>query len=92
MNRTDLIKAIAEETNIKKNDINSILESFTNVVTDELKNGRKVQLVGFGTFEVRSRPEREGRNPQTGEAMTIEAYNVPKFKAGRSLRDALNEK
>ena len=91
MNRTELIDAIAKETQLTKKDVEAVLKSFIDVVTGELKEGGKVQLVGFGTFEVSERAAREGRNPQTGESMEIKAYKAPKFKAGKALKDAVNE-
>ena len=90
MNRAELIAAIAESANLTKKDTEAVLKAFTDVVTEELKNGGKVQLVGFGTFEVSERSAREGRNPKTGETMTIEASRAPKFKAGKALKDAVN--
>ena len=90
MNRAELIAAIAESANLTKKDTEAVLKAFTEVVTEELKNGGKVQLVGFGTFEVSERAAREGRNPKTGETMTIEASKAPKFKAGKALKDAIN--
>lgn len=90
MNKTELIAAIAEKTELSKKDAERALKAFTEVVEEELKKGEKVQLVGFGTFEVSKRAAREGRNPQTGESMTIEASNTPKFKAGKALKDAIN--
>jgi DNA-binding protein HU-beta len=90
MNRAELIAAIAESANMTKKDTEAVLKAFTEVVTEELKNGGKVQLVGFGTFEVSERTAREGRNPKTGETMTIEASKAPKFKAGKALKDAVN--
>ena len=91
MNRVELIDAIAKDTNLSKKDVDAVIKSFIEVVTGELKDGGKVQLVGFGTFEVGERAEREGRNPLTGEAMTIKAAKVPKFKAGKALKDAVND-
>lgn len=91
MNRTELIDAIAKETQLTKKDVEAVLKSFIDVVTGELKDGGKVQLVGFGTFEVSERAAREGRNPQTGESMEIKASKAPKFKAGKALKDAVNE-
>lgn len=91
MNRTELIAAMAEETQLSKKDAEAALKAFIDVVTAEMKKGEKVQLVGFGTFEVSERAAREGRNPQTGEAMTIAASKSPKFKAGKALKDAVNE-
>ena len=90
MNRVELIAAVAEAANLSKKDTEAALKAFTDVVAEELKNGGKVQLVGFGTFEVSERAAREGRNPKTGETMTIEASKAPKFKAGKALKDAVN--
>ena len=72
--------------------VEDVLKSFVDVVSKELKNGGKIQLVGFGTFEVSERAAREGRNPQTGETMKIEASKSPKFKAGKALKDMVNGK
>ena len=82
--------AMAEKTGMKKNDAEKALKAFVDVVTDELVKGEKIQLVGFGTFEVSERPEREGRNPRTGETMKIAASKAPKFKAGKALKDMIN--
>ena len=90
MNKTELIAAIAEQAEISKKDAEKALKAFVDVVTEQLKEGEKVQLVGFGTFEVSERAAREGRNPQTGETMKIEASKAPKFKAGKALKDAVN--
>ena len=90
MNRMALVAAIAEKTELSKKDAEKALKAFTDVVAEELKKGEKIQLVGFGTFEVSERAAREGRNPQTGEAMQIAASKSPKFKAGKALKDALN--
>lgn len=90
MNKTELIVAIAEKAEISKKDTEKVLKAFTDVVAEELKNDGKVQLVGFGTFEVSSRGARDGRNPQTGEPMKIAASKAPKFKAGKALKDAVN--
>ena len=90
MNKTELIAAVAEKAEISKKDSEKALKAFIDVVTDELKNGEKIQLVGFGTFEVSERAAREGRNPQTGKTMKIEACKAPKFKAGKALNDAVN--
>lgn len=90
MNKTELIAAIAEKSELTKKDAEKALKAFTDVVTEELKKGEKVQLVGFGTFEVSERAAREGRNPQTGTAMQIKASKSPKFKAGKALKDSLN--
>ena len=83
MNKTELVAAMAKETNLSKKDVEAVLKSFTDVVADELKKGGKIQLVGFGTFEVKERAAREGRNPQTGETMQIAASKVPSFKVGK---------
>ena len=90
MNKTELIAAGAEKAEISKKDAEKALKAFTDVVTDELVKGEKVQLVGFGTFEVSERAEREGRNPKSGEPMTIAASKSPKFKAGKALKDMVN--
>ena len=81
MNKTELIAAIAEQAEISKKDAEKALKAFVDVVTEQLKEGEKVQLVGFGTFEVSERAAREGRNPQTGKTMKIAACKAPKFKA-----------
>ena len=90
MNKTELIAAVAEQAELSKKDAEKALKAFTDVIAAELVKGEKVQLVGFGTFEVSEREAREGRNPQTGEAMKIAASKSPKFKAGKALKDALN--
>ena len=90
MNKTELVAAMADQAGISKKDAEKALVAFTGVVTEELKKGEKVQLVGFGTFEVSERAAREGRNPQTGETMKIEASKAPKFKAGKALKDMVN--
>lgn len=91
MNKTELIAAVAEQAGISKKDAEKALKAFTDVVAEELKNGGKVQLVGFGTFEVSEKAEREGRNPQTKKTITIPASKAPKFKAGKALKDMVNE-
>jgi len=90
MNKADLVSAIAEKSAMTKKDSEKALQAFVEVVTEELGKGGKVQLVGFGTFEVVDRKEREGRNPATKEAITIPASKAPKFKAGKALKDAVN--
>lgn len=90
MNKTELIAAVAENAGISKKDAEKALKAFTDVVAKELVNGEKVQLVGFGTFEVSERAAREGRNPKTGEKMPIAASKTPKFKAGKALKDMVN--
>ena len=90
MNKTELVAAMAEQTNLSKKDAEAALKAFIDVVSEELKKGEKVQLVGFGTFEVSERAAREGRYPQTGETMEIKASKTPKFKAGKALKDMMN--
>ena len=90
MNKTELVAAIAENAEISKKDAEKAVKAFVEVITEELKKGEKVQLVGFGTFEVTSRAAREGRNPQTGNTMKSAACKAPKFKAGKALKDAVN--
>ena len=91
MNKTELVAAMSEKTELPKKDVEKALKAFTDVVAEELKKGEKIQLVGFGTFEVSQRAERTGRNPQTGEDITIPASKAPKFKAGKALKDMINE-
>ena len=91
MNKTEFIAAIAEEAGLSKTDAAKAVKAFTDVVVEEMKKGEKIQLVGFGTFETSERAAREGRNPSTGETMKIEACKAPKFKAGKALKDAVNE-
>ncbi len=87
MNKTELIAAIADQANLSKKDAEAALNAFTGIVGKALKDGDKVQLVGFGTFEVSERAARSGRNPQTGETIEIKASRSPKFKAGKALKD-----
>ena len=93
MNRTELIDAMAKKMgdSATKKEAEAALKAFVDVVTEELKKGGKVQLVGFGTFEVSKRAAREGRNPRTGETMKIAESVVPKFKPGKALKDAVNK-
>lgn len=90
MNKTELVAAIAEKTELSKKDAEKALKAFTDVVAEELKKGEKIQLVGFGTFEVAERPARTGRNPMTGKTIEIAASKSPKFKAGKALKDSIN--
>lgn len=90
MKKTELIAVIAEKAEISRKDAEKALAAFTGAVADALKNGDKVQLIGFGTFEAPDRPAREGRNPRTGETMVIPASKAPKFKAGKALKDSVN--
>ena len=89
MNKTELIAAIADKAGLSKKDAEKALKAFTETVTEQLTAGSKV-LVGFGTFEVSERAAREGRNPHTGETLSIAASKAPKFKAGKALKDAIN--
>lgn len=90
MNKTEFVAAIAEKAGISKTDAAKAVNAYAEVVVEEMKKGEKVQLIGFGTFEATKRPAREGINPATKEKITIAAANVPKFKAGKALKDALN--
>lgn len=90
MNKTELVEAMAKQTGLNKKDAEAALKAFIESVEGALKKGDKVQLVGFGTFEVSERAAREGRNPQTGKKMKIAASKAPKFKAGKAFKDALN--
>ena len=91
MNKTELVAAVAEKAEISKKDAEKAVKAFTDAVAEELAKGGKVQLVGFGNFEVSERPAREGRNPRTGETMTIAASKTPKFKPGKALKDEINK-
>lgn len=91
MNKSDLIDAIASAADINKSDAGRALDAVVDSITDALKRGDQVSLVGFGTFAVKHRAAREGRNPQTGATIQISASNVPGFKAGKALKDAVNE-
>ncbi|MBR3636888.1 MAG: HU family DNA-binding protein [Lachnospiraceae bacterium] len=93
MNKTELVAAIADQAGLSKKDAEKALNAFTDTVKKELKKkDGKVQLVGFGTFDVTKRAAREGRNPQTGAKMKIKASKAPRFKAGKALKDAVNSK
>ena len=87
MNKTELIAAIADKAELSKKDAEAAVKAFVDVVSDAMKNGDKVQLVGFGTFEVSERSARTGRNPQTGDTIEIAASRTPRFKAGKALKD-----
>ncbi|MBQ1183773.1 MAG: HU family DNA-binding protein [Clostridia bacterium] len=89
MNKTELVAAVAEKAGLSKKDADKAVAAFIEAVTDTLKAGDKLQLVGFGTFEVRNRPARTGRNPQTKETIKIPASKVPAFKAGAALKSAV---
>ncbi len=90
MNKVELIAAVAEKTNISKKDAEKIITAFTETVTETLKKGDKVSLVGFGTFEAKERAAREGINPRTKEKIKIKASKAPSFKAGKALKEAIN--
>ena len=92
MNKSELIAAIAQKTGETKKDAEATVNAFVNVVTEALTKGDKVQLVGFGSFEVRKRAARKGRNPQTKEEIKIPASKAPVFKAGKALKDLVNKK
>ncbi len=89
MNKTELVAAVAEKAGLSKKDADKAVAALIETVTETLKAGDKIQLVGFGTFEVRNRPERTGRNPQSGATMVIPASKVPAFKAGAALKSAV---
>ena len=90
MNRTELVAAMAEKTQLSKKDAEAALKAFVDVVSEEMKKGEKVQLVGFGTFTAKEREAREGRNPQTGEKVKIAARKAVTFKAGTALKESVN--
>jgi len=90
MNKGDLIEAVAESAGLSKADAGRAVDAMVDSVTDALKKGTQVSLVGFGTFSVKKRAARTGRNPRTGETIQIKASNVPGFKAGKALKDAVN--
>jgi len=90
MNKSDLITAIAEHANLTKADAGRALDGLTKTIETTLKAGETITLVGFGTFAVKDRAERTGRNPQTGQEITIAAAKIPSFKAGKTLKDAVN--
>lgn len=91
MNKTELIAAVANEAEITKKDAEKSVKAVFSVISDSLTKGDKVQIIGFGTFEVRQRQAREGRNPRTNEPIQIEASKTLAFKAGKQLKDAVNQ-
>lgn len=91
MNRVELVAAIAENAKLTKKDADAALKAFVEIVTEQLAAKNKVTLLGFGTFETSERAARDGRNPRTGETMKIASTTAPKFKAGKSLKDAVNK-
>lgn len=90
MNKTQLVEAVVEKSGLKKKDAEAAVNAVTEAIADALKAGEKVQLVGFGTFEVKERAAREGRNPKTGETIKIDASKRPVFSAGKALKDSIN--
>ena len=90
MNKTELVASVAEKSGLTKKDSEKAVNAVLAAITESMENGEKVQLVGFGTFEVSERPEREGRNPKSGETMMIAASKAPKFKAGKALKAQVN--
>ncbi|RKD35159.1 MULTISPECIES: HU family DNA-binding protein [Lacrimispora] len=90
MNKAELITAVSEKAELSKKDAEKAVKALTDVISEELVKGEKIQLVGFGTFEVSERAAREGRNPKSGEVMNIPASKTPKFKAGKALKDMVN--
>lgn len=89
MTKTELVTAMAEKSGLSKKDATNALTAFTDVITTALANGEKIIITGFGSFEVAERAERQGRNPQTGEPVLIQASKAPKFKAGKALKTAV---
>lgn len=89
MNKTELVAALAEKTGVSKKDTDNTINAFTEVIIEALKRDGKVQLPGFGTFELRTRAARTGRNPHTGKTIEITAAKVPAFKPGKALKDAI---
>ena len=92
MNKTELVNAVAEKADFSKKDADKAVAAVLDSITDALAQGDKVQIVGFGTFEVRARAEKQGRNPKTGEAMIVPASNLPAFKAVKALKEAVAKK
>lgn len=91
MTKKELLQKLAKRTELSLAVNEKLLNSLTDIIQEELAAGEKIQLVGFGTFEVKNRPERMGRNPKTGAQQVIEAKNLPVFKAGKTLKDAVNQ-
>ena len=91
MNKSELVSKLAEKTELSKKDAEKALNSFVEIVTEELAAQGKVQIVGFGSFDVKERPARSGRNPQTGKKIKIAASKAPVFKAGKALKDSVNK-
>ena len=91
MNKTQLIDVVATKTDLTKKKAEEVVNAVNEAITEALKAGDKVQIIGFGTYEVKERAAREGRNPKTGETITIAASKAPAFSAGKALKDAINE-
>lgn len=91
MNKAELIAAVTEASGVSKKDTEAVIKATFDKIADAMANGDKVQLIGFGTFETRERGERTGKNPRTGETVTIAACKAPAFKAGKALKDAVNK-
>ena len=91
MNKTDLVNVVAAETKVAKKDVDAVIAATVKAITEALKDGDKVALIGFGTFEVKATAAREGRNPKTGETITIPASKKPAFSASKALKDIVNE-
>ena len=91
MSKTELVNAVAEKTGTSKKDAEKAVSATLDAITEALVNGDKVQIIGFGTFEVKERAERVGRNPQTKEEITIPASKLPSFKAGKALKEAVSK-
>lgn len=87
MNKAELIAAVAASAKVSQKEAKDVVDAVVNEIKDALKKGEKVQLVGFGSFEVKNKPERKGKNPQTGEEITIKASKAPAFKAGQAFKD-----
>ncbi len=90
MNKAELIDAVASAANLSKAEASRAVDAVVDTITDALRKGQQVSVVGFGTFSVKHRAARQGRNPKTGDTIEIAATNVPGFKAGKALRDAVN--
>ncbi len=91
MNKSEFVAAVADAAQMSKSDAERAVDAFMNVVSKQLKSGGEVRLVGFGSFEVRTRAASEGRNPRTGETIKIKASRLPRFKAGKALKDEVND-
>lgn len=92
MNKTEMVAMVAEKASMSKKNAGVAVDATLNAITDAIAKGDKVQLVGFGTFETKHRAARTGKNPRTGEALTIAAATMPSFKPGKGLKDAVNSK